>query len=288
MARGGEAGVEVYLAEEPSAAFMPDRYVYPGGRVDHDDASLAGRLLPKDLPRAASLGTIMTEERAAALVVAGLRECFEEAGVLFAEPVASDNALRAWRTRLVEKTGSFAAMVETLDLRLQSAALVCFDHWITPTFEARRYDTRFFVARMPARQVAIADDVEVYDGRWWRPSSALEAYARRDPARAADPLHAPGLAPFGTVDALMAWAAGFVVPILPTLEEIDSVRQLLPGDPRYPRRCLRRPAPLRNIDGVWERTPWPSARAAPRLGGGRALRRRRRRGDRRRGSRSLR
>ena len=260
LARDGEDGVEVYLTRRgASAAFMPDRYVYPGGRVDHDDASLAGRLVPKDLPRAASLGTIMTEERAAALVVAGLRECFEEAGVLFAEPVASDNALRAWRTRLVEKTGSFAAMVETLDLRLQSAALVCFDHWITPTFEARRYDTRFFVARMPARQVAIADNVEVYDGRWWRPSSALEAYARREILLAPPTLCTlQDLAPFGTVDALMAWAAErVVVPILPTLEEIGGVPTLLlPGDPRYPASMpCAGPHRIRNVDGVWERTP---------------------------------
>ena len=259
LARDGEAGVEVYLTRRgASAAFMPDRYVYPGGRVDHDDASLAGRLLPKDLPRAASLGTIMTEERAAALVVAGLRECFEEAGVLFAEPVASDNALRAWRTRLVEKTGSFAAMVETLDLRLQSAALVCFDHWITPTFEARRYDTllRRPHARPPGRHRRRRRGVR---RALVAALKRAEAYARREILLAPPTLCTlQDLAPFGTVDALMAWAAErVVVPILPTLEEIDGVPTLLlPGDPRYPASMpCAGPHRIRNVDGVWERTP---------------------------------
>jgi 8-oxo-dGTP pyrophosphatase MutT (NUDIX family) len=48
-------------------------------------------------------------------------------------------------------------------------------HWITPEAEPRRYDTQFFVARMPADQKARDISGETDDAAWWSPDAALQA-----------------------------------------------------------------------------------------------------------------
>ncbi len=48
-------------------------------------------------------------------------------------------------------------------------------HWITPEVEPRRYDTHFFVARMPADQQARDISGETDDAAWWSPDAALQA-----------------------------------------------------------------------------------------------------------------
>lgn len=258
LVRDGEAGVEVYVTRRGSSApFMPERYVYPGGRVDNADVGLRGRLRPRELSRVGALGGGVSEERADAIFVAAIRECFEEAGVLFADPQASESALQTWRGRVVASSAAFETMVETLDLSLRADALVLFDHWITPSFEARRYDTRFFVARVPGAQVPVADDVEVHDGRWWTPRAVLDAYAQRQLLLAPPTLCTlQDLAGMGSADEVVRWAAErVVVPILPKLAEIDGTPTLLlPGDPRYPsERPFGGPHRIQNIDGLWVR-----------------------------------
>ena len=53
--------------------------------------------------------------------------------------------------------GEFVALLEREDLYLDLAPLVYWSHWITPSLEPKRFDTRFFTARAPADQQAEAD-----------------------------------------------------------------------------------------------------------------------------------
>jgi hypothetical protein len=61
-------------------------------------------------------------------------------------------------------------------LRLDPAAICYIAHWITPLVEPRRYDTRFFVARLPANREVRADAREMDDAIWMTPKEALERF----------------------------------------------------------------------------------------------------------------
>ena len=92
---------------------------------------------------------------------AAMRECFEEAGLLFA--AAADSAAMSERT-LLEVAAlrpalnrgelSLAELCQRFDLQLAADKLAYLDHWLTPPGVPKRYDTRFFVTEAPELQVA--------------------------------------------------------------------------------------------------------------------------------------
>jgi 8-oxo-dGTP pyrophosphatase MutT (NUDIX family) len=99
------------------------------------------------------------ESLARGLVVAAVRETFEETGVLLAGPdestVLSDTSgsdLQAARATLEAGELAFGDFLRGHGLVLRSDLIGAWAHWITPTFEPRRYDTRFFVAALPKGQ----------------------------------------------------------------------------------------------------------------------------------------
>ncbi|QYE36672.1 NUDIX hydrolase [Polymorphobacter sp. PAMC 29334] len=116
-------------------AFMPGKWVFPGGGIDRGDfavpaaTELVGHV-------AAALARTTTPARGRALAMAAIRETFEETGLLVAKPVDSAPVKRTgpWRD-------FFAAGVAP-DL----AALDFVARAITPPVRPRRFDARFFVA----------------------------------------------------------------------------------------------------------------------------------------------
>lgn len=169
VARDVPAGIEVYMVRRgASSPAFPDVFVFPGGTVDGDDRApellerLAGHARPAD----------------PGLLVAAIRETFEESGLLFADTAVSEERLRAARTAVLARTTTFAAAVRELNVRLDANALHYFARRITPPPATHRFDARFFVARAPAEQAAAADAFETYDGRWVRPDAMLRAAER--------------------------------------------------------------------------------------------------------------
>ncbi len=159
LVRDTTSGLEVYLLRrQTSMAFAPGMYVFPGGGVDVRDldASIAWAG-PSPAQWAQRLGC--SESLARALVAAAVRETFEESGVLLAGEspgaVVADVSGPAWerdREALESRVLSFAAFLERRELVLRTDLLAPWTHWITPEFEPRRYDTRFFVAALPVGQ----------------------------------------------------------------------------------------------------------------------------------------
>jgi len=117
-----------------------------------------------------------------ALVCAAVRETFEESGVLLAGPtpdsVVDDTAGEDWesdRQALVDRSLAFTDFLDRRELVLRADLLAPWAHWITPEFEPRRYDTRFFVARLPAGQRTRDVSGEADAVRWMRPADATAA-----------------------------------------------------------------------------------------------------------------
>lgn len=110
-------------------------------------------------------------------------------------------------------------------------------HWVTPAIEIRRYDTRFFLARMPAGQVARHDESETTALVWLTPSDAL-AKAGEGAITLPPPTWTllQRLSHFATVDDALRWArATPIVRIEPGFVKTDACTMLtLPGDPLHP------------------------------------------------------
>lgn len=186
-ARAGRgSGVEaLLLRRSPSAGFVPGTYVFPGGRVDRDDAA------PELLDRFAGLEAARAERRlglpggeppAVAFYVAAVREAFEETGLLVArrrggeEPpsAAEDPEVDEMRRRVLERESVFPDVLDGLRCRMDAGAMAYVAHWITPVVERRRYDTRFFAAEVPAGSRAVIDEREMTEALWLTPEEALE------------------------------------------------------------------------------------------------------------------
>jgi 8-oxo-dGTP pyrophosphatase MutT (NUDIX family) len=242
------AGPEVFLIRRHQAiAFMAGAHVFPGGRVDEDDYSADPSWCDALLEARAKIPEMAPDE-AVGFQVAAVRELFEEAGVLLARQIsgeyvsltagADQERFKNHRAELNARRRTFHDIVAGEQLRLALDALVHYAHWVTPPLDIRRFDTRFFVTRVPPRQSPVHDDHEATDSVWIRPADAIVAVAT-----AAIVLPPPTWASlrelerFASVEGALSWARARTVyrrePKV--IVENDGVRRLiLPGDPALP------------------------------------------------------
>ena len=179
---GAGAGVQVYLLRRHSRmAFAAGQAVFPGGAVDERDRSAdVGWAGPAPERWAERFGCAPATARG--LVCAAVRETFEESGVLLAGPdeatVVADTAGDDWEVDRVALEAGGLSLADVLGRRglvVRSDLLGAWAHWITPAFEPRRYDTRFFVAALPAGQRTRDVSGESDAVAWMRPADALAA-----------------------------------------------------------------------------------------------------------------
>src|SRR5262245_28424768 len=67
---------------------------------------------------------------------------------------------------------------EEAGLTLDPAALVPWVRWVTPAVSPRRFDARFYLARLPVGQTPTVDGREAIEGLWITPREALERWQR--------------------------------------------------------------------------------------------------------------
>jgi len=180
--RDAASGLEtLMLRRHGRSGFAADMWVFPGGVVDTADASLPPNRWTGIDPAALGPRFNTPADKVLAFHVAAVRETFEEAGLLLAHhadgraPDLSDPALLRLRQDLADRTTDvdFGAWLEEQDLVADLGELTYLSHWLTPTVEPRRYDTRFFVATTPPGQDAGHDRLEITDQRWIAPQRAL-------------------------------------------------------------------------------------------------------------------
>jgi 8-oxo-dGTP pyrophosphatase MutT (NUDIX family) len=247
LLRDGERSPEVLLLERHARSeFLPDMYVFPGGRVEEQDRELLDRLSGVSAPGAARLLPTVDPALAPAFLVAAIRETFEECGLLLCRPRGSSalidpaRARALARHRLEVQAGRtpFREIVEAEDLELAGELLVSHAHWITPESVPRRFDTLFFSALAPAGQLAAHDGIEATDSLWIRPEDALlQAGEGRRQIIFPTACNLQVLCGFeSAAQALEASRARPVFPVLPRLVERDGVRKLvIPPEAGYPR-----------------------------------------------------
>ncbi|NLE78727.1 MAG: NUDIX hydrolase [Rhodococcus sp.] len=180
LVRDSADGIEVFLQRRvKQMAFAGGMTVFPGGGVDQRDRDAEINWAGPEVGWwAEKFNTDV--ETARALVCAAVRETFEECGVLLAgseDAVYEDPAaLSGERERLVNKDLSFAQFLSYHELVLRTDLLAPLSHWITPKNEVRRYDTRFFLAELPAGHTADGETTEAAETLWQTAEQALAAW----------------------------------------------------------------------------------------------------------------
>lgn len=251
LVRDGADGLEVFMLQRTlSAAFARGQYVFPGGKVDDADHGEEFEPICDGLDDATASARMGLASGGLAWLVASIRECFEEAGVLLARPTGSDEIVafddadaaarfNAARHEIHDGTRSLVDLCRAEDLQLLTDRIHLVDHWITPVGERRRFDTRFFVAAAPEGQEPLHDDKETIASLWVRPADALDMW-RAGELQMFPPTVASleFLLPHADVAAATAAAEAVGVPatVLPriVLDDEGRVRGIRrPGDEAY-------------------------------------------------------
>jgi 8-oxo-dGTP pyrophosphatase MutT (NUDIX family) len=231
LMRDGESGPEVLLLRRSRhAGFVPGAYVFPGGRVDAADAGqeIVAHLDGLDATGAAvRLELVDGDPPALAYYLAALREAFEETGIVVGRGVdgsdpataAEDTAVDALRNDLMADRVGFADALERLRCRLNGGAVEYLGHWITPEAEPRRYDTRFFAAKVRPGATSVVDAREMTDAVWLTPVAAMMRYHEGSLPMVFPTIRTlQDLRAFDSVDAILADLRGRRIPtIMPRL-----------------------------------------------------------------------
>lgn len=223
LVRDVQAGIEVFmLRRTTAAAFAGGMYVFPGGKVDEADG-----------------------DGDPGYVIAAIRECYEEAGVLLAVDsagamVTDGHPALAHRQAVYDGVVDLRALCREHHLRPAVDDLVWVSHWITPVGESsRRFDTRFFIAVAPPGQTSRHDDNETIASTWVAPADALRREANRELTMMPPTVKClEYLAAHGDAASVMAAARslGRPEPIMPRLRRNAEGRITgvsLPGDDDY-------------------------------------------------------
>lgn len=250
LLRDGESGLEVFMLQRTmSAAFARGQYVFPGGKVDDADHGEAFEPICDGLDDPTASARMGMDHGGLAWLVAAIRECFEEAGVLLARRTDSSEIVRFdgdevearfndARHRIHDGSLSLVDLCAAERLLLLTDRIHLVDHWVTPLGERRRFDTRFFVAMAPQAQEPLHDDGETIASLWVRPVDAIRMW--RDGELQMFPptvVSLQFLEPFASAEQALAAAAVVGVPpvVLPRVVLKDGliVGVLRPDEPGY-------------------------------------------------------
>lgn len=232
---GGEAPELLFVERSAAMVFAGGALVFPGGRVDPGDRALAA--------------TFDGEQDDIAARIAAIRETIEEVGVPVGLPAMPPATLAALRAAL-HGGASFGAALHDLGhdlgqdlghdlgLVLDPAALVAFARWRPAHAGRRMFDTRFYLARLPAdAPEAVVDDTENVRVFWSTAQGVIDdADAGRSRILFPTRRNLERLARFASFEQAAADAAAHRVhPVTPWIETRGGVEHLcIPEDLGYP------------------------------------------------------
>lgn len=242
LARDTDKGVEVLLLQRTwDAVFLPGYFVFPGGAMDEQETKARKHAQGRD--DASISQTMSLDEGGADYMLAAVRECFEEAGILVAvdesgQLIGGDHPVHQDRQAVFKGELSLADLCRRHGVSIPLDRLAYLSHWTTPPGPPRRFDTRFFVTTAPASQSAGHDGIETIDHLWINPAQALEDHRSGKRLLGLPTIRTLRvLSDFDTTDALMRYAHANPPETFPTepwpAQKKGKPVTLEPGSPAY-------------------------------------------------------
>lgn len=249
LVRDSPRGVEVLMLERSGKSeSFGGAFVFPGGKVDLHDAHRDYATLYSGHTDADASRLLKVPQYGLAYWTGGIRECFEEVGILLAydrqgqiisfHDAAVKQRFATHRDRLNRGETNLLDICRAENLRLATDQMVYYSHWVTPVPNPRRFDTRFFVCRAPADQEPIIDNHEAVSQCWINPAEALRR-GRDGSFNIFFPTikNLLGIAAFADTDSLLtALSAPREIPRMLPLRAVGADGKdcvLLPGDAGY-------------------------------------------------------
>ena len=236
--------LQVFMMERhANTVFAGGMWVFPGGAVDHrDDASYFSGIATYRTDSEAS-ALMALENGGLAYYMAAIRETFEEAGVLLAlhqedeSPLniagASIARFQHYRDQLNAGEIELKTILEQESLLADIGQMHYIARWITPLGSPRRFDARFFIARIPSRQIPVHDDGELVNSVWMTPNEIIEKAAADEMVLMSPTLRmVKSLAEFDSADQVIESASSNPKDHRARVHK-DSGIIVMPGEPGY-------------------------------------------------------
>lgn len=158
----------LWAQRNPKLSFLGGWHAFPGGKVEPADSEInIKNYADKDLEN---------------LIVAAVRECFEETGVLLVR--GGEKLTRGQRASLhddlISGRNSFAGILGDWGLSIDAEDFFYTGFWTTPQFSPVRFKTRFFIAVCPPKQTPYAAISELQDVAFTEPGQALARWEKSE------------------------------------------------------------------------------------------------------------
>lgn len=175
------------MRRDANTVFAGGMWVFPGGSVDSSDDHADFQSISEHRSDEEASQLMGLESGGLAYYIAAIRECFEEAGVLLArfkganEAVSLTDAMHTskfetYREQVNDGTLDFLDFVQAEGLIVDAGEMHYIAHWITPPGPPRRFNARFFIARMPKDQEPIHDNRETVHAEWFAPNEVVQKF----------------------------------------------------------------------------------------------------------------
>ncbi|MHA1268499.1 MAG: NUDIX hydrolase [Candidatus Helarchaeota archaeon] len=197
---GKNNDIEVLMTKrQPYLRFLGGFFVFPGGKIEEQDCSHASIKRLKGIKyenacKILNLNDNLTDDNInhnslLGFWIAGIRELFEEIGILIAvddnnRPIKSFNSelFTEYRYKIINNEITMTEMMEKENLFYAGDRLYYYNRFITPKMVPRRFDTRFFIYRISKNQEnqIIPYEKEISEVVWIRPQDALDHHNKHN------------------------------------------------------------------------------------------------------------
>ncbi len=225
--------LQVFMMERhANTVFAGGMWVFPGGSVDATDDSSEFQAISIHRSDAEASKLMGLQVGGLAYYIAAIREAFEEAGILIAlqkdtlQPLDLSNPdvekrFQQHRNDINDSNRNFIEIIKDENLIMDAGDMHYIARWITPAGPPRRFDARFFIARIPTNQTPIHDDGELVRSKWISPKEILRRAEAEEMVLMSPTLRmVKNLALFDSARQVIESAAA---------NQIDELARVLPG-----------------------------------------------------------